>query len=129
MADYTEQQLIGALRKADAAGDVAAARAIARRIQGMRQQGRPDFSNVQASSQTAAPAPIGELSTAGGETVDYQPGMGRVRGAIGEQDRSAEIANRSKMFNALPMPLRVAIGAGSSVARTGRGVAQIAGLP
>ncbi|MGY1408364.1 hypothetical protein ACW5EG_02090 [Luteimonas sp. A611] len=33
---YTEQQLIGALRKADAAGDTPAARAIARRIQSMR---------------------------------------------------------------------------------------------
>lgn len=40
MADYSEQQLIGALRKADAAGDTEAARAIARRIQSMR-QGKP----------------------------------------------------------------------------------------
>lgn len=37
MADHSEQQLIGALRKADAAGDTEAARAIARRIQSMRQ--------------------------------------------------------------------------------------------
>lgn len=36
MADYSEQQLIAALRKADAAGDVPAARAIAGRIQSMR---------------------------------------------------------------------------------------------
>lgn len=51
MADYTEQQLIGALRKADAAGDVPAAKAIARRIQSMR-QAAPDFSNVQTSVST-----------------------------------------------------------------------------
>lgn len=38
MAEYSEQQLIGALRKADAAGDAAAAKAIARRIQMMRAQ-------------------------------------------------------------------------------------------
>lgn len=36
MADYSEQQLIAALRKADAAGDAAAARAIAQRLQSMR---------------------------------------------------------------------------------------------
>lgn len=41
MADYTEQQLIGALRKADAAGDTEAARAIAKRLQAMRQPKAP----------------------------------------------------------------------------------------
>lgn len=35
---YSEQELIGALRKADAAGDTPAAKAIARRIQAMRSQ-------------------------------------------------------------------------------------------
>jgi hypothetical protein len=37
MADYSEQQLMAALRKADAAGDEAAARAIAKRIKSARQ--------------------------------------------------------------------------------------------
>jgi hypothetical protein len=37
MADYSREQLVAALRKADAAGDEAAARAIARRIKGMEQ--------------------------------------------------------------------------------------------
>lgn len=41
MAEYTREQLIAALRKADAAGDTEAARAIARRIQGMGSQSRP----------------------------------------------------------------------------------------
>lgn len=35
MADYNREQLVAALRKADAAGDTAAARAIAKRIKGM----------------------------------------------------------------------------------------------
>lgn len=50
MADYSEQQLIGALRKADAAGDDAAARAIAKRIQSMRQ-------GPQAAPAQTAPQP------------------------------------------------------------------------
>lgn len=129
MAEYTEQQLIGALRKADAAGDTEAARAIARRIQAMRQPQatQPDFSNVQASSRQSVPE-IGQLSQEGGQVVPYVPGMGRVRGAIGEQDRSAELANRTQMFRELPLPARVAIGSGSSVARLGRGLGQIVGL-
>jgi hypothetical protein len=41
MADYSREQLVAALRKADAAGDEAAARAIARRIKGMEQPAAP----------------------------------------------------------------------------------------
>lgn len=55
MADLTEQQLIGALRKADAAGDVAAAKAIAKRIQSVRQGAKADFSDVSSTlEQTPA---------------------------------------------------------------------------
>lgn len=62
MADYTEDQLIGALRKADAAGDTEAARAIARRIQSMRQPApKADFSGVTTSVDTTARKP-GESS-------------------------------------------------------------------
>lgn len=68
MADYTEQQLIGALRKADAAGDTEAARAIARRIQSMRQapQQTPDFSNVQSGAVTASRQSSAKSSPADG---------------------------------------------------------------
>lgn len=41
MAEYSREQLVAALRKADAAGDEAAARAIARRIKGMEQPATP----------------------------------------------------------------------------------------
>lgn len=61
MADYSEQQLFGALRKADAAGDTAAAKAIARRIQSMRQatpQAAPaDFSDVSSRVDSTAQQP------------------------------------------------------------------------
>lgn len=42
MVDYTEDQLMQALRRADAAGDTEAATAIARRIQQMRSQTAPE---------------------------------------------------------------------------------------
>ncbi len=74
MADYTEQQLIGALRKADAAGDEAAARVIARRIQSMRQAPQADFSNVQSGADTVAgPSPTDGMS--GGEK--FLAGIGK----------------------------------------------------
>lgn len=77
MADYTEQQLIGALRKADAAGDSDAARAIARRIQTMRQQPAaetPSFANVQSGATTVA----GPSPTDGMSGVDkFRAGLGR----------------------------------------------------
>lgn len=77
MADYTEQQLIGALRKADAAGDGDAARAIARRIQTMRQQPAaetPSFANVQSGANTVA----GPSPTDGMSGVDkFRAGLGR----------------------------------------------------
>ncbi len=65
----TEQQLIGALRKADAAGDTAAAQAIARRIQSLRQSPpKADFSNVQG----------GVRSTDDGRMADgWKAGVGR----------------------------------------------------
>lgn len=63
MADYTEQQLIGALRKADAAGDETAARAIARRIQSMR----------TAAPQNEGPA---EVRWAGGVEPSTDPTQG-----------------------------------------------------
>lgn len=45
MADYTREQLIEALRRADAAGDASAAKAIAKRIQGLQPQSTPDQEN------------------------------------------------------------------------------------
>lgn len=45
MADYSREQLMDALRRADAAGDAEAARAIARRLAGTQAQ-KADFSNV-----------------------------------------------------------------------------------
>jgi hypothetical protein len=65
MADYTEQQLIGALRKADAAGDAEAARAIARRIQSMR----------QAAPQPEPVAPT-EVKWSGGVEPSTDPTQG-----------------------------------------------------
>jgi hypothetical protein len=78
VTDYSEQQLIGALRKADAAGDVAAAKAIARRIQSMRQQ-PADFSGVQGGSTTAqAEAVPVERATDGMSGVDrFRAGLGK----------------------------------------------------
>jgi hypothetical protein len=51
MADYTREELMRALRSADAAGDTKAATAIARRLDAMR---RPDFSNVQTTVRSRA---------------------------------------------------------------------------
>jgi hypothetical protein len=68
MTDYSEQQLIGALRKADAAGDVAAAQAIARRIQTMRTAApKADFSAVRSTKATTetGPPPRSTLQEAG----------------------------------------------------------------
>lgn len=59
MADFSRDELMQALRAADAAGDAHAATAIARRIDAMRSS--PDFGNVQAkvssTQQGRKPAP------------------------------------------------------------------------
>lgn len=104
MAEYTEQQLIGALRKADAAGDTAAARAIAQRIKAMRQP-----ATTPPAPQPAEPAPdptegmsgfdkfsagVGKsfadtyrgLKQAGTEAVDFVAGGG-VASPVGIADR------------------------------------------
>ncbi len=104
MAEYTEQQLIGALRKADAAGDTAAARAIAQRIKAMRQPAA-----TPPAPQPAEPAPdptegmsgfdkfsagVGKsfadtyrgLKQAGTEAVDFVAGGG-VASPVGIADR------------------------------------------
>jgi hypothetical protein len=73
MADYSEQQLIGALRKADAAGDTAAAKAIARRIQSMRQ-------GAQTAPQqpSAPPMPIQDMAPVQAERPDFSGVSGRM---------------------------------------------------
>lgn len=75
MTQYTEQQLLAALRKADAAGDVAAARAIARRIA----QARKSSLRVEAPAKTAE-----ELTP--GVSTNPTDGMGtgaRVAASVG----------------------------------------------
>jgi hypothetical protein len=89
---YTEEQLIGALRKADAAGDTAAAKAIAQRIKGMRTPA-PDFkSSVTASVDSTAPdaataAPDGWKYGAARDTAfgarSVLQGAGGLLGAVG----------------------------------------------
>jgi hypothetical protein len=77
MSDYSEQQLIGALRKADAAGDTEAARAIARRIQSMRE--------AQAAPAKAA-APVKEKPKAAGNRGLQLAGRSVAQGAAGVLD-------------------------------------------
>lgn len=90
---YTEEQLIGALRKADAAGDTEAAKAIARRIQAGRQSApKADFSGVSTAINSTEPdaastAPdgsqygVGRDIAFGGRSV--LQGAGGMMGAIG----------------------------------------------
>lgn len=89
---------------------------------------KPNFGNVQARSSdtvSSAGAPGSLLSTASARTVAYQPGMGRVRGAVGEQDLAAADANRGKAFREAPAPLRALAGIGAGAAETVRGVGQL----
>lgn len=73
MADYSRDQLMQALRSADAAGDTAAAQAIARRLDAMKKG--PDFSNVSAKTTTTE---TGKTDTGIGRLIS-----GRKEGGIG----------------------------------------------
>jgi hypothetical protein len=141
MADYTEQQLIGALRKADAAGDVAAAKAIARRIQSMRQSApKADFSDVQSSVSMSQPDPTpgplapsihGERSAPSLDAVNAQNRAYMASPQFAEDQAAAEASQmeaRQRDFQAQPLPLRALVGAGGAVARNARGIGQLAGL-
>lgn len=96
MAEYTEQQLIGALRKADAAGDVEAARAIAKRIQAMRQpqQWKPtqrsveDLRAMAGDHDATEGMTFGQRFTAGmGKSlVDTGRGIKQLVGLQGRED-------------------------------------------
>jgi hypothetical protein len=82
MAEPSEQQLLGALRKADAAGDVSAAKAIAKRIQSIRTTPAADFSGVSATTDT----------TETGSSLGRDIGMGArsaMRGVAGIADLAA----------------------------------------
>lgn len=141
MADYTEQQLIGALRKADAAGDVAAAKAIARRIQSMRQTPpKADFSDVQSSVSMSQPDPTpgplapsiyGERSAPSLDAVNAQNRAYMASPQFAEDQAAAEASQmeaRQRDFQAQPLPLRALVGAGGAVARNARGIGQLAGV-
>lgn len=142
MADYSEQQLIGALRKADAAGDVSAAKAIARRIQSMRQAtpARADFSDVQSSvSQSQpeaiagplAPSVYGERNAPSLASVNAQNRAYAASPQAGI-DRQAQEASqqqaKQRMYRDLPAPMRGMVGMGKAVGNAVMGLGQLAGV-
>lgn len=57
MAEYTREQLLSALRKADAAGDINAAKVIARRIANIKTEPREDTQQNMSTSEAGAPVP------------------------------------------------------------------------
>lgn len=74
---YTEAQLMPALRKADAAGDTPAARAIARRIRSIRDaagQPGPWSQNQAGSGEDGQPI---EVDLPGGQVAEFPPGTPR----------------------------------------------------
>lgn len=141
MADYTEQQLIGALRKADAAGDVAAAKAIARRIQSMRQTApQADFSDVQSSvSQSQppeavagplAPSVYGERAAPSLASVNAKNRAYTASPQFAQDRASAEAfqtQEKARQYAELPAPVRGIVGMGKAAGNAVMGLAQIAG--
>jgi hypothetical protein len=140
MADYTEQQLIGALRKADAAGDVAAAKAIARRIQTMRTSApKADFSDVQSSVAQSAPTPVagplapsvyGERAAPSLDAVNAQNRAYMASPQLAQDRASAEAfqtKEKARQYAELPAPVRGFVGAGKASGNAVMGLAQLAG--
>jgi hypothetical protein len=140
MADYTEQQLIGALRKADAAGDVAAAKAIARRIQSMRQAApQADFTGVQSSvsqsqpesvSGPLAPSVYGDRAAPSLASVNAQNRAYAASPQFAEDRASAEAfqtKEKARQYADLPAPLRAFVGAGKAAGNAVMGAAQLVG--
>lgn len=97
MADYSREQLVAALRKADAAGDTAAARAIAKRIQGMGQvSARPktveELTPGISTDPTAGNSFLQNLTIGAGKSV-MDTGMGLSQ-LFGVGPSEAEVAER-----------------------------------
>ena len=99
MADYTREQLMSALRKADAAGDVEAARAIARRVKALETEAPSRFSASASGTAKKAP-PESVISTLGRSTKNTAGGM--LAGAAAGFDMAYNTS-----------PLNVAMAAGS----------------
>lgn len=146
MADYSREQLMDALRRADAAGDAEAARAIARRLSGMREAPKADFSNVQGGVEFGTPGarPAGEVRAIGGNGRPYTGPLLSGPGASPSKS-NAEIARiqaesekgvrrrtqaeaKRDAFRELPAPIRGLIGAGSRVGDLAMGAGQLLGL-
>lgn len=144
MADYSEQQLISALRRADAAGDAAAARAIARRIQSMRQAPataapKADFSDVQSTVSSTeerrapilAPSAYPERSAPSLESVNAANRAYMASPQAAQDSAAAEASQmqaKQRMYRDLPAPVRGLVGMGRAAGNAVMGLGQLAGI-
>lgn len=98
----TERELLDALRRADAAGDTAAAEAIARRVASLRQQSvgapltqgqrvqRNRYGNEANRVYSAAEGGVGDFLPGVGKAVyDTARGIGQLAGVVSEDDVAA----------------------------------------
>ena len=118
MADYSRDQLMQALRSADAAGDTAAAQAIARRLDGMRS--RPDFSNVRAGP-IASPPDTSPAALTGISDEQMQP-----EGLLSHLARGGKDFVRAAGHNAMGFLHGTADFVGEGAALASEGAAKVA---
>lgn len=132
----TVQQLESALRKADAAGNVDDARALAAEIRRLRgtQQPKADFSGVTATASSTEAAPdYGPLGIVGVSADEFRRNMQQLRGPgtdaeIARQVSQSVMLGRRAAFQDAPTIARVAAGAGSRINAMATGLGQLAGL-
>lgn len=128
----TLEQIEKALRAADAAGNVDDARRLAQAYAQMRGQGAaPNFAGVTSSVDSTEQVQPGipGMSGQGTSADDFRSFVSDIKkGYDPAATDAANMANKTRAFNDLPAAGRFAIGAGSRVARLGRGVGQLAGV-
>lgn len=117
----TRQELENALRKADAAGNVDDARAIAQAIRAMGQEKPTAAPQPQAVSGRV---PTLEETNASNRAYMASPQAQTDRQAFEESQAAAQRED----FQSLPAPMRAMIGGGSAVNNMALGVGQLAGL-
>lgn len=137
----TEQQLIEALRKADAAGDTAAAQAIARRIASMRsgtmidssatrrsgftQVGDPDIKRMADPTGT----PFENLAAGTGKVFyDAARGLGQLAGVVSEEDVAESRRLDAPLMNTTAGQVGAVTGAAATMIGPGS-LAKAAGAP
>ncbi|MGS1076640.1 hypothetical protein [Pseudoxanthomonas beigongshangi] len=132
----TVQQLESALRKADAAGNVEDARALAAEIRRLRtaQPAKADFSGVTATASSTEAAPdYGPLGVPGVSTEEFRRNMQQLRGPgtdaeIANQVNQNVMAGRQAAFQDAPAPIRALAGIGQRVASNARGIRQLGAM-